>query len=297
MQLRDKNGLTEQEFLAQYRPSDYERPSVATDMVIFTVKDTEEENYRKLPQKHLQLLLIRRGGHPYLGCWALPGGFVRPNESAGQAARRELEEETGVKDVYLEQLYTFSEPKRDPRMWVMSCAHMALIDGEKVSLCAGDDAAQAAWFQVQYQLQREEKEILPDGYLYRRQYRLTLEGEKEHLSALIMHERSVSESACSDEFSILQNEGLAFDHARIIGCAIDRLRGKVSYSGIALHLMPPLFTLTELQQVYEAILDKELLKAAFRRKIAPLVCETDRFTENAGHRPSRLYRRNLEAMG
>jgi hypothetical protein len=96
------------------------------------------------------------------------------------------------------------------------------------------------------------------------------------------------------DYEIVSNDGLAFDHAKIIACAIDRLRGKVNYTDIALHLMPMLFTLTELQQVYEVIMDKELLKAAFRRKVADLVVETDHYTENAGHRPSRLYRRNLE---
>ena len=79
--LKDKNGLTEEQFLASYKPGNYERPSVAADMVIFTVTDAEEENYRKLAEKELRILLIRRGGHPYLGCWALPGGFCRPGES------------------------------------------------------------------------------------------------------------------------------------------------------------------------------------------------------------------------
>ena len=121
--LRDKEGLTEEQFLASYRPGDYERPSVAADMVIFTVTDAEEENYRKLAKKELRILLIRRGGHPYLGCWALPGGFVRPTETTEQAAARELREETGVSEVYLEQLYTFSKPDRDPRTRVMSCSY------------------------------------------------------------------------------------------------------------------------------------------------------------------------------
>ena len=72
-ELRDRNGLTEAEFLSSYEPGDYVRPSVAADMVIFTVMETEEENYRKLPEKELEVLLIQRGVHPYLGCWALPG--------------------------------------------------------------------------------------------------------------------------------------------------------------------------------------------------------------------------------
>ena len=86
--LRDRNGLTEEEFLKSYNPGHYARPSVAADMAIFTVTDQEESNYRKLPEKNLSILLIQRGGHPYLGCWALPGGFVRPEETTEQAARR-----------------------------------------------------------------------------------------------------------------------------------------------------------------------------------------------------------------
>ncbi|OPA79087.1 ADP-ribose pyrophosphatase [Paenibacillus selenitireducens] len=294
MDLLDRDGLTEREFLEQYRVGDFERPSVAADMVIFTVTNTEADSYRKLPEKELRVLLIRRGGHPYIGKWALPGGFVRPSETTGQAATRELREETGVDDVYLEQLYTFSDMGRDPRTWVMSCSYMALIDSDQVQLKAGDDAADATWFKVTYRLLRERKELLENGYVKTYEYELKLSSEEEELTAVVDRTETVKPTSASTVYSIVSNNGLAFDHAKIIACAIERLRGKVNYSDIALHLMPPLFTLTELQQVYEVILDKELLKAAFRRKVADLVVETDRYTENAGHRPSRLYRRSLE---
>ncbi|MEF7441497.1 NUDIX domain-containing protein [Paenibacillus lautus] len=289
----DRNGLTEREFLEQYRAGDYERPSVAADMVIFTVTDEEADSYRKLPEKELRILLIRRGGHPFLGKWALPGGFVQPSETTEQAAARELREETGVDDVYLEQLYTFSDIGRDPRTWVMSCSYMALINSDKLELQAGDDAADAAWFKVSYRLLREQKELMEDGYVKTLEYELKLSGEEE-LSAIVARTLTVKTTSTSTEYKIVSNNGLAFDHAKIIACAIERLRGKVNYTDIALHLMPELFTLTELQQVYEVIMDKELLKAAFRRKVADLVAETDHYTENAGHRPSRLYRRKLE---
>lgn len=293
MDLLDRDGLTEREFLEQYRAGDYERPSVAADMVIFTVTDQVADSYRKLPEKELRLLLIRRGGHPFLGKWALPGGFVRPNETTEQAAVRELHEETGVDDVYLEQLYTFSDIGRDPRAWVMSCSYMALINNDKLELRAGDDAADAAWFPVSYRLMRERKELMEDGYIKTQEYELKLSGEEE-LSAIVARTLTVKTTSTSTEYKIVSNNGLAFDHAKIIACAIERLRGKVNYTDIALHLMPKLFTLTELQQVYEVIMDKELLKAAFRRKVANLVAETDHYTENVGHRPSRLYRRKLE---
>ncbi|AYB47341.1 NUDIX hydrolase [Paenibacillus lautus] len=289
----DRNGLTEREFLEQYRAGDYERPSVAADMVIFTVTDEEADSYRRLPEKELRILLIRRGGHPFLGKWALPGGFVQPSETTEQAAARELREETGVDDVYLEQLYTFSDIGRDPRTWVMSCSYMALINSDKLELQAGDDAADASWFKVSYRQLREQKELMEDGYVKTLEYELKLSGEEE-LSAVVARTLTVKTTSTSTEYKIVSNNGLAFDHAKIIACAIERLRGKVNYTDIALHLMPKLFTLTELQQVYEVIMDKELLKAAFRRKVADLVAETDHYTENAGHRPSRLYRRKLE---
>ncbi|MEO3946607.1 NUDIX domain-containing protein [Gorillibacterium sp. CAU 1737] len=296
MELRDHDGLTEQEFLAGYKPGDYERPSVATDMVIFTVTEALEDNYRKLPKKELRVLLIERGGHPFLGKWALPGGFVRPDETTEQAAARELEEETGVAHVHLEQLYTFSDVGRDPRMWIMSCSYMALVNSSELQVKAGDDAAKAAWFQVSYRLLREEKEPIQDGFVKTFRYELKLVSEEAELVAVV--ERIVTKTLTMTEtrYAIVSNEGLAFDHAKLISCAIERLRGKVNDSDLALHLMPKLFTLTELQQVYEVILDKELLKAAFRRKVADLVEETDHYTENAGHRPSRLYRRRLEEI-
>lgn len=295
MDILDRDGLTEREFLEKYRAGDYERPSVAADMVIFTVTEAEENNYRKLPEKELRVLLIQRGGHPFLGKWALPGGFVRPNETTEQAAARELQEETGVENVYLEQLYTFSDVGRDPRTWVMSCSYMSLINSSQVQLKAGDDAASAAWFKVHYRLLRENKELIEDSYVKKTmQYELKLSSDQGELTAIMEHTVTATETSTASSYSIVSNDGLAFDHAKIIAYAIERLRGKVNYTDIALHLMPKLFTLTELQQVYEVILDKELLKAAFRRKVADLVTETDHYTENAGHRPSRLYRRRLE---
>ncbi|WP_028549679.1 NUDIX domain-containing protein [Paenibacillus sp. UNC451MF] len=294
MDMLDRDGLTEREFMERYRAEDYERPSVAADMVIFTVTDADEDNYRKLPEKELRILLIRRGGHPFLGKWALPGGFVRPNETTEQAAARELQEETGVENVYLEQLYTFSDIGRDPRTWVMSCCYMALINSGQVQLKAGDDAANAAWFKVYYRLLRERKELIEGGYVRTLQYELKLSSEYGELTAVVERTVKATLASTSTSYTIESNDGLAFDHAKIIAYALERLRGKVNYTDIALHLMPKLFTLTELQQVYEVILDKELLKAAFRRKVVDLVTETDHYTENAGHRPSRLYRRSLE---
>ena len=128
-ELRNRDGLTEKEFLAKYRPGNYERPSVTVDMLVFTVEDVRPPG-RSVPDKVLKLLLIRRKNHPFMNQWAIPGGFVNIDESVDAAAARELKEETSVEDVYLEQLYTWGEVNRDPRMRVISTSYLALVPGE-----------------------------------------------------------------------------------------------------------------------------------------------------------------------
>lgn len=291
MEIRDKNGLTEEEFLAQYSPGDYVRPSVAADMVIFTAKACKEDNYRKLPQKKLQILLIKRGGHPYINTWALPGGFVNPDETTEQAAKRELLEETGIDNIYLEQLYTFSEPDRDPRMWVMSCSYMALVDSEKINISAGDDAKCAEWFNVSLKSENSSVQEKNDGFISVTDYILSLDNNDEQLNAKIRLTKTRTDTGMDTKYEIISSDGLAFDHAKIITFAVLRLRGKVTYTDIALNLVPEYFTLTELQQIYEIILDRELLKAPFRRKYSILAEETEMFSKYAGHRPSKLFRK------
>lgn len=108
---------------------------VSVDIVIFTVSDSS-----------LQVLLVKRGVPPFEGQYAIPGGFIRDDESPEHAALRELYEETGVRNVFLEQLYTFGDPKRDPRGRVITIAYYALIASDQLSLVAGADAAEACWF-------------------------------------------------------------------------------------------------------------------------------------------------------
>jgi 8-oxo-dGTP diphosphatase len=115
-------------------------PAVTVDTIILTVEDDLSD---------LKVLLVRRGHGPFAGRWAIPGGFVEPDESLQQAARRELAEETGVTDVaYLEQLYTFGDPERDPRGRVITVAYYALVPPHGAEPTAGDDAAEAAWFSI-----------------------------------------------------------------------------------------------------------------------------------------------------
>ena len=119
MELRDKNGLTEREYLAQYRADKYPRPAVTVDVC----------NFSRAADGALRTLLIRRGGHPFLGWWALPGGFAQPGERVEEAAARELEEETNLCGLTLCPVGVFSAAGRDPRGWTLSCAYAALIEG------------------------------------------------------------------------------------------------------------------------------------------------------------------------
>lgn len=198
---------------------------VAVDIVIFTIQSGE-----------LRVLLVKRGIPPFAGQLAIPGGFVLKDEGLDQAALRELKEETGVADVYLEQLYSFGDPGRDPRGRVVSVAYYALISADRSPLMAGSDAADARW--------------------------------------------------CA----VLELPPLAFDHRKILDYALERLRNKLEYTTVGFQLLPPRFTLTELQQVYEVILGKRLDKRNFRRKLALLkVLRPTREHRRGGRRPARLY--------
>jgi ADP-ribose pyrophosphatase YjhB (NUDIX family) len=290
--LVNKQGLTEEQFLAAYDAGKYERPSVTVDMLIFTVTDEEKKNYRKLPDKVLRLLMIKRGDHPCLGQWALPGGFVNMDENLDEAAARELKEETNIDNIYMEQLYTWGDVNRDPRTRIISTSYLSLVDSQMLDIKASDDADDAKWFTVSCKLYQRQRTVTGKGYILQSLYKLSLINEEEELTADIKLVKTVEGKTMKSEREIISTKGIAFDHAKIIEYGIERLRSKIDYTDIAFHLMPQLFTLTELQQVYEVILDMELLKANFRRKIAGMVIETNEYTKDAGHRPSKLFRFN-----
>ncbi len=290
--IKNKFGHTEEQFLSTYDASKFERPSVTVDMLIFTVTDEEKKNYRKLPEKVLRLLMIKRGDHPYIGQWALPGGFVQMNESLDEAALRELKEETNIDKIYMEQLYTWGDVGRDPRTRVISSSYMSLVDSSALDIKASDDAEDAKWFTVSCRLYQEERTVTEKGYILKRLFNLTLSSDENNLSAMVKIMRSVEGKVTKVEREVVESNGIAFDHAKVIEYAIERLRSKIDYTDIAFNLMPELFTLTELQQVYEVILGTELLKANFRRKTADMVIETNEYTKDAGHRPSKLFRFN-----
>jgi 8-oxo-dGTP diphosphatase len=208
-------------------PSRAGQPAVTVDVVIF-----------RLHEDALKVLLIQRAFPPFKGKWALPGGFVNINETLEEAALREMEEETGVRDVYLEQLYTFGDPRRDPRGRVITVAYFALISKD-LEVHAGEEATHAEWHPVK---------MIPD---------------------------------------------LAFDHNKILGYAVQRLRYKLEYSAVGFELLPDEFTLSELQNAYEIVLVEKLDKRNFRSRImeAKILIETKHMKTAPGQgRPAKLYR-------
>jgi 8-oxo-dGTP diphosphatase len=213
----------------------FPRPAVTVDIILFTFMDAD-----------LKVLLVRRGQPPFAGRWALPGGFVNIDEDLEDAALRELSEETNVENIYLEQLYTFGTPERDPRGRVITVAYFALLSNDQadtVQIRAGDDAAQTGWWSIY---------DLPD---------------------------------------------LAFDHDRILEYAVRRLRWKLEWTALGFLLLPAEFTLSELQRVYETVLNEPLDKRNFRRKmLAANVLEATGNLREGDHRPAKLYRFTATAI-
>ena len=193
---------------------DYPRPAVTTDCVIFGYDG-----------KELKVLLIERGIEPFKGCWAFPGGFLNMDEDALAGARRELKEETGLEDAFIEQFHTFSEPGRDPRGRVITIAHYALVKIQEVE--GGDDAAQARWFPI--------GEVPP----------------------------------------------LAFDHDRILRMAMSRLKERIHFEPVGFELLPDVFTMPQLQNLYESILEVHFDRRNFALKMLKLG-----ILEDTGDRPA-----------
>jgi len=169
---------------------------------------------------------------------------------------------------------------------------MSLVDSSKLNIMAGDDAEDVAWFGVKCNVLEQKKSLIGKGYSIQNIVKLVLCNGSQELTATIKVDKTFKGSVVRVNRELIDSSGIAFDHGKIIEYAVSRLRNKIEYTDIAFSLMPESFTLTELQQVYEVILGKELLKANFRRKISEMVIETDEYTRSAGHRPSKLFKYN-----
>lgn len=205
----------------------YPRGALTVDCVVFGLDEDD-----------LKVLLIERDQAPFEGKWALPGGFVRLDETLEAAALRELGEETGLSRLYLEQLHAFSRVDRDPRERVVSVAFYSLVKLGDHRVQAATDARDAAWFPV--------------------------------------HDVPT----------------LAFDHEEILEVAIERLRQKLRHEPIGFELLPSKFTLSQLQRLYEIVLERSLDKRNFRKRVLAmdLLIETDEVQQDVAHRAARLYR-------
>lgn len=230
----------EERFLAAYDPRAFDPIAVTVDVVALTLREGA-----------LHVLLVRRGGPPFAGAWALPGGFVRAGrESLGEAAARELAEETGLDAaglgrIHLEQLGSYGRPDRDPRMHVVSVAHLAFAP-DLPDARPGSDAAAAAWIPV--------TELDPEWQPDASGGRPNEQGRPAGIHGGGPGRRPAS-------------AGLAFDHATILADGLDRARSKIEYTPLATAFLGEQFTISELRAVYEAVWGATLHAANFHRKV------------------------------
>lgn len=265
---------SEAEFLKHYDSNMYEKLSMTADILVFSVADVEQENYRKTSEKFMSILLVKREDYPFKDKWCLPGGFLDIKEDLEECPKRILEEETNLTNIYLEQLYTFGSVSRDPRMRIVSTAYMALIDKNNFKC---ELTKNAKWFDVQVEYSKTNVVTLN---LVNGEEKIVVKAKK----------KLVEKTTDRYEYEIIENENLAFDHADVILVGLDRLRNKIEYTDIVFNMMPKYFTLGELQKVYEVILGKQLLMPAFRRIIAEKVEKTEKIRTGGGHRPSVLFK-------
>ena len=267
---RNKDGLTLEQFLNRYKPGDYERPSVTVDSVILSVK----EDYSTL-----KVLLIQRGNHPYIGDWALPGGFINIDESAEDAVSRELKEETGLEANYLEQLYTMSAPSRDPRMRVISIAYMALT--KITSVKAGDDASRAVWCDIKLNKGTENDELVIENQDCGICIKYKVKGR--------MKEFLRNRKEC--EVEAVSEMKLAFDHVFIILMALERLKNKAKYANVMFSVAEKMFTLPDIQALYSLMVNGKVYGKSFRDRIKPMIEDTGYKAKSiVGNKVSKLYR-------
>jgi len=262
--------ITNDDFLKNYDSNNYEKISLTTDIVLFSVSDIEKNNYREVDNKVFSVLLVKRNTHPYLGKWTLPGGFVSLDETLLECAKRVLFTETNLDNIYLEQLYTFDAIDRDPRTRVLSCSYMGLVDKNRLT---SELNVNASFFNIT--TKRDDNYISIEFY-----------NNVDNFTCIV---EEIYDDYGVKSYKEINNDYLAFDHLLAIVTSIDRLKNKIEYSDIVFHIMPKYFTLKELQLVYEAILDKKLIDPVFRREISSKVKKTNKTKKDGGHRPSSLY--------
>lgn len=266
---------SEEEFLKHYNPEAFDQLSMTVDILLVSVSSEKQENYRKTNKKMMSILLVKRDDYPYKDKWCLPGGFLNPkSETLEECAKRVLKKETNLKELYLEQLYTFDNINRDPRTRVVSTSYIALIDKNRLT---DKINANASWFDIVLFEENQNKVdmVLSNG---------------TDIIKFSIKKKLCERTTDRYKFEILENKDLAFDHPLVILSGLERIKNKLNYTDIVFNMMPEYFTLGELQQVYEVILNKKLLDPAFRRIIKDKVIKTDKMKTGEGHRPSFLFK-------
>lgn len=276
---RNERGETLKEFLAKYNPDKYKHPSTTVDMIVATVQDNS-----------LKVLLVKRKDHPFIGCWATPGGFVQFGEDIDQAAMRELYEETGLKNnIYFHQLYTFGKADRDPRTHVITTAYLTLVPHEVIcQTMAGDDAADAQWFTVSQNIVEESE--------YERVSKLVLQNEFDTIVYRITER--VTDNWVKFSSELVEGEStnqLAGDHVKIVNMAINEIKEHAFSGGLIFNMLPKEFTVSELLSAYEAISGKKWparLKSNFARDVKKYILPTGNERPYGTKRTIALYRAN-----
>lgn len=274
----------DKKFLELYSDSEYQKPSVTVDAVILRLFDKISDNYRKLPEKKLQVFLTKRNYSPFKDHFAIIGTFIDLNYSLSDSLLNCVDIKTGLKNFYYEQLFTFGEKPRDPRTRVISTSYLCLTN-EQEQLVNGE------WFNISLSEKLVKKTLTENGYLINKEVVLNLENDNTTLSSLILVEIEKNGLRENKKVTIKESD-LAFDHIKIIYYALERLKNKLEYTDIVFNLIPKEFTLTELKNCYEVILGEKLLDANFRRKTAKLVKPTNNFVSGKGFRNSQLFTHN-----
>ena len=215
---KNSEGQSLEKFLEGYDSRKYETPSCTTDAVIFSYNNEADLNHNA---PVLKLLMVKRSNHPSIGYWALPGGFANMREDLDMTAKRELEEETGVIGLHMEQLATYGNMDRDPRTRVITTAYMALVQEKEVKVQAGDDAADATWCEVNVVKEKEEAN--------ENIFRLHIVQQEKGLDTEAIVRHTYSKGMIREEnYEVLNGGMIAVDHAAIIVQAYETIRNRMN---------------------------------------------------------------------
>lgn len=279
----------------KYNKNKYESPSVTSDIVIFTVGSKPSKDVRKLDEKKLEVLMVQRNELPEKDKWSLVGGFLDINKTLEDNVNQVLDNKLNLKNVYTEQLFTFSDVNRDPRKRILSSAYMTLASKSRFEQIKTNNViSNHNWFTIDIkELDNQTTVKSNESIVEETIVEITLSSEEKEFTSTLKRKKIIEGLNVKEEIEILsKSEHIAFDHIKIIYYAFLRLQNKVSYTNLAFNLVDKYFSLTELQTVYELILNKEFHKSDFRRIIKKMVNETDKYDKVKGHRPSKLFEYN-----